>query len=269
MKKATILFIVFSLILFKTAYGQPEELEVRVIEIQYGNARSLQDIVEHLKGPKGKLSVDSRTNSLVVVDSPKNIERIAEVIEKLDIRQKQVEIKVVIADVTDDFLKASGIVASKVIIPENNFIAVFGLLSSDQGTSVRSQMSVRTLNNKPARIQVTADEILGHVIYWYGDDKEIVAPIALKTGDVLEVLPRVNDDGTILVELSPSQSALTDDGDFYEKSMTTQVLINDGDTIALGGLDAGRRETGRRPFFTGRARKKQRVMMFLTATTTE
>ncbi len=239
--------------------------ELKIFTLNYANAESLREIVEDLKGDGGKVTIDTNTNSLIVIDTPKNLERISKVVDRLDERPQQVEIEVVITDVTDSFLKESGIRSSRVVIPSSEFVSVLSLINEGSETSIHSRTTIRTLSNKPAKIKATTDEVFGQVVVWYGDDLEVIEPIMMPVGDVLEVLPKVNSDGTILVSISPSQSAVSESGGYYEKSAATQVIINDGDTIAIGGLDIDRDARGSRPFFTGRRKEAQRIMIFITA----
>ncbi len=239
--------------------------ELKIFTLNYANAESLREIVEDLKGDGGKVTIDTNTNSLIVIDTPKNLERISKVVGRLDERPQQVEIEVVITDVTDRFLRESGIRSSRVIIPSGEFVSVLSLINAGSEVSIHSRATIRTLSNKPARVGATTDEVFGQVVVWYGDDKEVIEPIMMPVGDVLEVLPKVNSDGTILVSLRPSQSAVSESGGYYEKSASTQVLVNDGDTIAIGGLDIDKDAQRSRPFFTGRRKEVQRVMIFITA----
>jgi len=254
-----------------------DELELKIFEIQRGDAQSMYEIVKDLKSTEGRMSVDSNTNSLIVVDSPKNIARIGEVIERLDMKPKQVKIDVVITEVTDLFLEEAGIGSSQVVIPSGRYAVLLNLLKSKKESRIRTEMTVRTLSNKPAVIQATVDEIFGHIIAMHTDSATgFIFPIYAQTGDYLEVLPRVNNDGTIMVTLRPSTGGFTEDGTLHEKTALTEVVVNNGDTLVIGGVNNDSVETKKEgppllgnPLSKTDSGQRQRVLMFLTATVDE
>lgn len=255
-------------------FSQParceEGYEMKVIGINHRAAKELYGIINHLKSPDGKISIDEHTNSIIVSDKPSNIRQISSLIKQLDIKPDQVEIEVIVAEVTEGFLKESGIGYGRTVIPGNEFLIVGKLLHDRENADIRSRMTVRTISNRPAKIQATVEEIFGHVIMRYGkaDDKEYVIPIIARTGSVLEVLSRVNNDGSILVSLRPSISETQKDGTLYGRSALTEVLINDGDTIIIGGLGKKESVTSSGTFLFRRKKKREKtVMIFLTANT--
>jgi type II secretory pathway component GspD/PulD (secretin) len=145
-------------------------------------------------------------------------------------------------------------------------------LREEESSDIRTEMTVTTLSNSPAKVQGVAEEVLGASIVWYGHDKLILAPVTMTAGDVLEVLPRVNSDGTILVKLAPSKSAFEEGQTMSAQGVITEVVINDGDTIVISGLEEGTgRSAGQRtsflgiPLSSGRQRAANSVVMFLTA----
>lgn len=263
----TVLFILSGVILC-----QAEDLELKIFQIKHADARSLYNIVIDLKSDQGKISFDLNNNNLIVFDYPENLKRIAEVIEALDEAEKQVTIEVLVAEVTNTFLNDVGITSSQVIIPEGKFNAILHLINTSNQVSIRSKMMVTTLSNRPATLQVSKDEIFGQEVIWYRDGRYISTPIRKPVGNFLEVLPRVNPDQTITVTLRPSVSTFQQ-GDFphiQERSILTQVVINNGDTIAIGGVDSRTTQEVQRSFFGVPSRRSwqetRKVMMFLTAT---
>jgi type II secretory pathway component GspD/PulD (secretin) len=267
----TIILLIFSGVLFSQVPGQ----EMRIFKLKHGNVESFYSIANTLKSSEGTVTFDTNTDSLIVVDYPANLANIAQVIESLDVPAKQVMIKVVVADVSDGFLQDVGIHRSQVIIPSGDFRAVLNLLSSRTDSNIRSQMSVRTLSGQPAQIAVTADEIIGYEVTSYRRH-DVIEPVREPIGDILEVLPTVNNDGTITVVVRPSVSTLERNSTPYERSALTQVIVDDGDTIVIGGVDSVKEETTTGsipilgiPISQRKSSKSQKVMMFLTATTTD
>jgi type II secretory pathway component GspD/PulD (secretin) len=262
----TVLFILSGVILCRA-----EDMELKIFQIKHADARSLYNIVIDLKSEQGKISLDLNNNNLIVFDYPENLKRIAELIEALDKAEKQVTIEVLVAEVTDTFLNDAGITSSQVIIPQGKFSAILHLINTSKQVNIRSKMMVTTLSNRPATLQVSKDEIFGQEVSWYKDGRYISTPIREPVGNFLEVLPRVNPDQTITVTLRPSVSTFQqgDSPRIQKRSILTQVVINNGDTIAIGGVDSGTTQEVRHSFFgvsSGRSRQETRkVMMFLTA----
>ncbi|UCC95586.1 MAG: hypothetical protein JSW40_02255 [Candidatus Omnitrophota bacterium] len=262
--------IIFFFIFTAAGFCQAYNLKMRVFRLKHSSARSLYPVIEGLKSDEGKVSFDPQTNTLIVRDYPQNIKSISEVIESLDVVPRQVEIKVVIADVTDSVLEEIGMQTGQLIVPSGELNAVFGLLDTSDDSHIRSQMTVKTLSNHPAQIGVSKEEIFGQNVIIYRDST-YVSPITRSVGDSLEVLPVVNNDGTVTVTLRPSMSNLNE-ASLYERAVFTRVIMNDGDTIAIGGLDKTERSIHRQTSFLGiplsreNLNEQKKVVMFLTTT---
>ena len=269
MKKIIILsFFIF--LLFFTCRAQ-DNLEVKIFKINYGSAEALIEVANSLKGPQGKVSFDCHSNSLIVMDVPEYLEKISQVLKNLDVQQKQVELRVAIIEATDSALEEMGISRAQVIIPSFKINAILGFIKSHQDAQVSSQMLVRTISGQPAQIQVAKDAVYEEEVIRFPDGTQTASYIREPVGEFLEATPRVHSDNeTITVTLRPSSSSLQDDSTIYEKSIFTQVNINDGDTIVIGGLDADtsirKQDTSLfgSPFFKREKKENKKTVMFLT-----
>ncbi|MDP2924383.1 MAG: secretin N-terminal domain-containing protein [Candidatus Omnitrophota bacterium] len=267
---AAVFSVVATIILNEAIAGN---LETKIFRMKYGNAESIYRVVNDIKSSEGKVSFDANTNSLIVVDTSQSLERIADLVAQLDIAQKQVEIKVLVVDANDEFLRNIGIASGQVIIPKGKFNAILNLVNTDKKINSRSEISIKVLSNQSAQLAVSREEIFGYTITKLSDTTEIVSVAREPVGDFLEVLPAVNGDGTVTVALRPSSSSLTESGDIEDKTILTQVVVNSGDTIAIGGANSGS-ETIRQektlgigiPTLERHVTKNKRVVMFLTAT---
>ena len=177
--KPIIIVITVFLLLPCTIFAQSEEMEIKIFTIKYGDADSMYSVVNHLKSSEGKMTVDLNTNSLIVIDYPANLKQIARVISKLDAQPDQIEIKVVITDVTDTFLNEIGMSSSQIIIPSGEFSTILSLIKSSKDSNIRSEMSVRTLNNQPANIQATVEDIFGYGTNELSKTRKTVAALHL------------------------------------------------------------------------------------------
>ena len=268
MKKIIILLCV-SFLLYELAYSQTGNIEAKIFKIRHGNLETMQDLANNLKSPEGKVSVDHNTDSLIVVDHPEVLMRISSVIDQLDVPQKQVEIKVLVTELTEKIMKDIGLSALQVIIPSGQSSGILDLLHSSQESTIRSEMTLRTLSNQPASLQVSKDEVFGTTLTRYADGSEVTSVVREQVGDFLQVLPTVNNDGTVTIALMPSVSSLESNGIPRERTILTQVVINNKDTIVLGGVTEAKTETGKSLFFAAENGESRKVMMFLTATIIE
>jgi type II secretory pathway component GspD/PulD (secretin) len=260
-----IILIITSLFLMTDAFCQSCQPELKVFKIKHGNVETIYEVADNLKSSDGKVSFDKNSNSLIVFDCPENINRIGQVIEGVDVKERQVEIKVMVVEATSGVLEKIGITSGQVIIPEGQFRAIASLLEASKEAKVRSSMMVRTLSNRPAILQVTKEEILGTETVIFDNGTTITMPIREPIGNFLEVLPTVHDDRTIEVVLRPSVSSMERPMTPSERSVITQVVVNDGDTIAIGGADVDKSSANRGILSARSASEKKRIEMFLTA----
>jgi len=81
-------------------------LESKLITLKYATAKDIADVIKgstsNLLSSRGQVAIDSRTNSLIIRDTKKNIQSIIPEIQKLDIPAKQVliEARIVNIDIT-------------------------------------------------------------------------------------------------------------------------------------------------------------------------
>lgn len=129
----------------------------------------------------------------------------------------------------------------------SSFSAVLNLLKSRTSTKIVSNPRVVTLNNKSALVQVGSE--IGIPSFERNETTgsfEVKGYEARNVGVLLNVTPHVNDKNEILVDLAPEVSSF--DGfsaiggtnlsypSFTTTRAQTQVLIQNGETIAIGGL---------------------------------
>ena len=83
--------------------------ETRLIGVSYAHASSLQDKAKDLLSPRGKISVDDRTNNLIVSDVARNLQLIEDLIRNLDTQTSQVVIEARIVEANTDYARQIGI----------------------------------------------------------------------------------------------------------------------------------------------------------------
>ena len=82
----------------------------RIFPISYADLASLEKILkEYTTEKRGKISVDARTNSLIVKDTAVNIEKMKKMIELLDTQTPQILIEAKIVEVAEKYSKEIGL----------------------------------------------------------------------------------------------------------------------------------------------------------------
>jgi type IV pilus assembly protein PilQ len=83
--------------------------ETRLIGVSYAEAQDLQERAKDLLSARGKVSVDARTNNLIVSDVEKNLSLVEELVRNLDTQTSQVIIEARIVEARSTFTRAVGI----------------------------------------------------------------------------------------------------------------------------------------------------------------
>lgn len=270
MKKSIICLITLLLIPYSCLAG-PEDLKAEVFNVQYSDAAGICKAVEQLKSPEGKVTLHANSNSIIVYDRPENIAVISQVIKQLDVRKEQVEVKVLVAEVSDTVLGRLGLTYGQGILPPEKMREIAYLIEQEKTSDVQTEMAMRTLSGEPARIAIAQEKLLGGTIIRRRGLLVIIPPVERAAGNFLEVVPTVNRDGTITVIVRPAVSEFLDVHTIHERSLITKVTVNSGDTIVLGGVQTGRVETRREGIpgtglhiSTRGAKRSIRTVMFLT-----
>jgi type II secretory pathway component GspD/PulD (secretin) len=253
----------------------PQGLKLKVFKLKRSDGYQIYSVVNDLKSPDARVTYDAGSNQLIVMDHPGNLITIENLINELDVREKNVEIKVLVSETSTEFVNSIGAHRGALIIPQAKFQGVISAIKTDTDSRIRNQMTVRALSGHPANLQVSREEIFGYnVVSHYGSSGAVtvVSPHRQDIGSFLQALPTANNDGTITVAIQPSVSR-SRDGVPQESAILTQVTLNDGDTVVLGGLDSEVSDTTSQtttvfgiPLSKTTQKEKRKILMFLTAT---
>ncbi len=85
------------------------DLETRLVPINFSTAKDSAEAIRQLLSKKGTLSIDERTNTLILRDVPDNVTRIAGILKKLDSRTPQVLIEARIVEAATNFSRELGV----------------------------------------------------------------------------------------------------------------------------------------------------------------
>jgi general secretion pathway protein D len=214
---------------------------------------------------------DIENNALLISTTPKEYKRIERILHQLDVLPTQVMLEAVIAEVKlNDELKfglrwavesgkfkfnlsdvATGFAGGSLPGAAWSFVSsdlqvTLNALSSLTDVKIVSSPNIMALNNQRATLQVgdqvpiVTQQATGVVTA----SAPVVNSITLKdTGIILSVLPRVNAAGRVLLDIDQEVSSVVktttsgiDSPTIQQRKLSTKVIVNDGESIALGGL---------------------------------
>ncbi len=84
-------------------------VETRLIGVSYAEASDLSEKARDLLSPRGKISQDHRTNTMIVSDVSKNLQLIEDLVRNLDTQTSQVTIEARIVEANSNFARQLGV----------------------------------------------------------------------------------------------------------------------------------------------------------------
>ncbi|WP_427025770.1 type II secretion system secretin GspD [Aureimonas ureilytica] len=231
----------------------------------------------------GKMTVvaDEPNNALIIVATKPQYDRLLPILASSDRMANQVLIEAVIAEVTlNDQLKfglrwffehggggklklsdaVSGAVSAlapgfSYMLAKADFQLVINALASVTNVKVISSPTLTVLDNRTARLQI-GDQVPIVTQTATATSASIDAPIVNRvemkdTGVILSVTPRINSNGHVLLNIEQEVSDVVrttssgiDSPTIRQRKVSTTVSVDDGQSIALGGLVQDSREKG-------------------------
>lgn len=264
-----------------------EPLVTQYLHINYSDAQA--DIKPHLEQiltkDRGKISVDSRTNTIIFTDTQAKIDQALDIINRLDTVTPQIMIEAKVVEVTKDFARSIGISwnlsnATDVVSTfvddfdvsvnsglsaEFSFFRLFGssvtalnaqLEASEEAGDARIVSSPRilTLDNKKAKIKQ------GESLSYLEKDESGSSTTGYVDVDLLlEVTPHVTPDNRISLSILITKndvtgySTTTGAPDISTNEAETELLVNNKETVVIGGVvkTASTNDSSGLPFLTG------------------
>ena len=272
------------------AVEKEEPLFTAYIPVNYADASIIQTHLNEIKSERGKLSVDQRTNMIIMKDILSSIGNAKEVVKKLDVVTPQVIIEARIVEASTDFAREIGIQWGGTygiqpgdpeygIGPQRGYstlggtygltgavdnwivnlpaagatsgfnfnFARFGLtkltlqanllaMESQGKGKIISSPRVLTLDNKEAYIEQGVE--IPYQVLEEGSYSLKWASAVLK----LQVTPHITMDRRVAMKIiatkdAPDWSRTVQGAPSIDKKETgTELLLNDGDTIVIGGI---------------------------------
>lgn len=221
--------------------------------------------------PTTSVVADVENNALLISTSPKNYKRIEQILHKLDSLPTQVILEAVIAEVklTDELkfglrwavesgkfgfnLTDVATAGAAAALPGSAFSFVstdvkvtLNALASLTDVNIVSSPTIMALNNQKAMLQV-GDQVPIATQQSSGIENpnaRVINSIEMKdTGLILNVTPRINASGRVLLDIDQEVSTVAktsssgiDSPTIQQRRLRTKVVVHDGESIALGGL---------------------------------
>ncbi len=251
------------------------ETTTRIFELNYAQAPIIKTMLTESKmlSTEGRLIVDVRSNTLMVIDTPIKIEEIGSMIAELDKRPLQVAIESKLIEIRLSTMEELGIDWSWVkktseqlskgsaidlgfsdgigyfkygTLGKSDFAVVLKALADRTDTQILSNPKITTLDNEEAVIKVQSK-----VAYYETTDVVTEAGVIRyernwqekDIGVSLTVTPHIGKDDYIIMDVKPVISALEKwtPGDnpypiIMTREATSSVMVKDGNTLVIGGL---------------------------------
>jgi type IV pilus assembly protein PilQ len=251
-----------------------EPLFTEYIPVNYSKAST--EVVPHIQNiltkDRGTVSVDERNNQIIITDTLDVIQKAKKIVKRIDKVTPQVILEARVVEVTDSFSKELGIQWNTQVGPQYvdwvdsnvtgdmamnfpasgaasnigfNFTRLTGLpfvldakinaLETQGDGKILSAPKIVTLDNKKAKIKQGLE-----YPYLERDDSG-GSSVKFKNIDLLlEVTPHVTPDNRISMSIFITKNdvaGLTDGvPSISTNEAETELLVNDGDTIVIGGI---------------------------------
>ena len=210
-----------------------------VFKLQYAEPSELLKRITSEISKAGKVTADDRTMRLVVADHAQVIQRVREVVEALDIRQKEVSLEAKIVEVEFSDEESVGInwkhvlqnmdprfnvqssvplsagsganLTFKTIAAGGDLTAVLDALKTVGNTKVISNPRIAVLDGPEAMIKVVRDQPYRELKYESGSTNVIAVVYKhVEIGTTLSVACKINDSGFVNVNVKAVISDLVD-----------------------------------------------------------
>ncbi len=254
---------------------QAKRLKMRIFRLRYAEVDKVQEILDAIPGMR-MIKIHEPSKTLIVEDTPENIAKIETMLSYWDAKPKQVmiEAKILQVTLTDamslgvDWQKMLGDVSlgtggfSSVALPAvsgavpvptgagiagtiitgagstTQFSAALNALRSITEVNTLSTPKILAIHGKLARVQVGGQQGYRVTTSNLGVTTESVQFI--DTGTILEITPYIDDEGSVLLNVSPSINSVDIGADgtpsVKRTTVSTWLLARSGQTVFLGGL---------------------------------
>lgn len=252
------------------------EMRTEYLTVNYAPVSEIAAKIGEVKGDKGKISIDERTNLIIYSDYPARIENARQLLARLDKPTAQVMIEARIVTMFDNFTRNLGITwgfnltdrSQSIEGYEINYLSSLGsILDFNLGTMIGGNMlqldlelsalertnhskviaapKVLTLNNVKAIISQGTQ-----IPYLSITGLDVTSTIFKDAVVELQVTPHITPDKKIRLEIEAKQdepiapSRINDQPSISTRKIKTELLVGDGNIIVIGGVIRDLQEGG-------------------------
>ncbi|MEQ9608430.1 MAG: type II secretion system secretin GspD, partial [Kiloniellaceae bacterium] len=263
--------------------GQPSLGQSPAAAPQVKSGRTVAGSIAYGGGGNIRIIADDASNSLVVMATPEGYRQVEAALRRLDILPLQVLIEATLVEVTlndsleygvrwffesgnssftftDAATDAGGAVLGSsfpgfsYVFDSDNVRATVNALRGVTDVKFLSAPTLMVLDNETARLQV-GDEVpvvTRTATSTVDDTAPIVNTVEFRdTGVILNITPRVNASGLVILDIEQEVSEVTetttsgiDSPTIQQRKLESTIAVQNGETIALGGLIRDRLEQG-------------------------
>ena len=289
-------------------------LMTRIIFVTNSNAEEMRNSLQNIVSQRGKIDVDRGSNSLIINDAEPVIEKIEEMVKSLDKKTFQVDINAKLVDIDVEATRELGIDWGLLNLHASGFSgsgsagvnagipspaasvkfgtvrswgelnAILQMLEKSNKANIISNPRITTMDNREASILVGKE-----IPLIVADEAGNPITELTKIGIMLRVIPHVNADRTITLDMHPEVSDLQSESTaqggviISTTEADTRVVVRNGETAVIGGLIKNSQTSVKRgvpvlkdiPFLgwlftaSSKADKKQELVIFVTPTIVE
>lgn len=250
------------------------------IPFSYADAGELQKAAEKLLSPKGSLSVDTRTNRLLIRDNQAAVDTLQRWVAEMDIPVEQVELAAHIVTINEKSLRELGVKWNLADATDAGKVGQLTTLGSDLSVASATShvgFNIGRINGRLLDLELSALEQKQQVdiiasprlLASHGQPASIKQgseiPYQVSSGESgatsvefkeavlgMEVTPVVLPGGRVRLKLHisenmPGQVLQQADGETLaidKQEIETQVEVKSGETLALGGIFSQKNKTG-------------------------
>ncbi len=219
-----------------------EPLITETFSLNYAKVDEISKPIKQLLTPRGKITYDTRTNTLIITDTKSNLESLRNLIKSLDRKTKQILIEVRIEEADVNLTEKLGInwalsnasinfpkaehqwpfgggtkfekryikgewpapTLTHGVIDLSSVSAILDALETEGSTKLIAHPKVVTLENEPAKIKVVTEWPIPN--YFYNSETgqwEITGFEYKDIGVVLEVTPQINEENMVTLKVRP------------------------------------------------------------------
>jgi type IV pilus assembly protein PilQ len=244
-----------------------QDLLTEVFVIRYAQSADIQEATQSVLSERGQISVDTRTNSLIVSDIPRKINEIGRLLPILDSPTAQVMIEAKLVEIDASASSEFGIDWSAGNLGRSDYLTHVGMettlgVGAPTGTvqfghitnllDVNATISYLEQQNRAHILSEPRIAICDNMTGMVMSGKQV--PLSLKDADgntyvqlynigvSLTVTPHINADNNVTLELNPVVSDLAgeatanDQPIFLTQEAQTTLMIDDGATAVIGGI---------------------------------